>query len=198
MRLGRNSGWSHGCDPPTHCRLGRALTLRFVTLAVRSLSRLTKWCSTRQVLLVKRCLRVLTTRVSRAPPVLRRLSWPPRVRVIQLAIGAVALCSVSGFGHRCLKQARVSVDTCKERRATHEHVCGSIEFPFCFVLVRWSKQVKCGSASPFCVVSAAQGLSAQILFRLGEVGPPCSCHVLFGRKGLGRSRKRSPVTVSSP
>ena len=30
--------------------------------------------------------------MSRAPPVLRRMSWPPRVRVIQLAIGAVALC----------------------------------------------------------------------------------------------------------
>ena len=79
------------CDPPTHGRLGRALTLRFVTLAVRSLSRLTERCSARQFLLVKRCLRVLTTRVSRAPPVLRRMSWPPRVRVIQLAIGAVAL-----------------------------------------------------------------------------------------------------------
>ena len=100
-----------------------------------------------------------------------------------------ALCWFLRFGHRCLRQARVSDDTCKERRPRHEHVCGSIEVPFCIVLVRWSGQVKCGSASPFGVVSAAQGLSAQVLFRFGEVGPPCSCHVLFGRRGLGRSQK---------
>ena len=37
-----------GATAATHrptCRLGRALTLRFVTLAVRSLSRSTEWCS---------------------------------------------------------------------------------------------------------------------------------------------------------
>ena len=93
------------------------------------------------------------------------------------------------FGHRCFRQARVSDDTCKERRTRHEHVCSSIEFPFCIVRVRWSRQVRCGSASPFGVVSAAQRLSAQVWFRFGEVGPPCSCHVLFGRRGLGRSQK---------
>ena len=140
-------------------------------------------------LLVKCCLRVLTTRVSRAPPVLRRMRWQPKVKVIQLAIGAVALCWFLRFGHRCLRQARVSDDSCKERRPRHEHVCSSIEVPFCIVLVRWSGQVTCGSASPFGVVSAAQGLSAQVLFRFGEVGPPRSCHVLFGRRGLGRSQK---------
>ena len=78
-----------GATAATHrptCRLGRALTLRFVTLAVRSLSRSTEWCSARQFLLVKCCLRVLTTRVSRAPLDLTRLSWRPRMRVLQLTI----------------------------------------------------------------------------------------------------------------
>ena len=74
------------------------------------------------------------------------------------------------FGHRCLRQARVSDDTCKERRTRHELVCSSIDSPFCIVLVRWSGQVRCGSASPFGVVSAAQGLSAQVLFALVRSG----------------------------
>ena len=52
-----------------------------------------------------------------------------------------ALCWFLRFGHCCLRQARVSDDTCKERRPRHEHVCGSIEVPFCIVLVRWSGQV---------------------------------------------------------
>ena len=71
------------------CRLGRALTLRFVTLAVRSLSRSTEWCSARQIVMVRCCLRVLTTQVSHAPPDLGRMSWRPRGRVVQHAIGTV-------------------------------------------------------------------------------------------------------------
>ena len=102
-----------GATAATHrptCRLGRALTLRFVTLAVRSLSRSTEWCSARQFLLVKCCLRVLTTRVSRAPPVLRRMSWRPRERVIQLAFGTV--CTLLSLGVWApLPQA----STCKRR-----------------------------------------------------------------------------------
>ena len=185
MRLGKKSGWSHGCDPLTHCRLGRALTLRFVTLAVRSLSRVTEWCTP-----------VFTGQVLPARTDYTSVTCAACSKTNEMATHSEsyscdwcgALCWFLRFGHCCFRQARVSDDTCKERRPKHERVCGSIEVPFCIVLVHWSGQVRCGSASPFGVVSVAQGLSAQV-FRFGDVGPQCSCHVLFGRRGLGCSQK---------
>ena len=41
--MGKKSGWSHGVIHRPTCRLERALTLRFVALAVHSLSRATVW-----------------------------------------------------------------------------------------------------------------------------------------------------------
>ena len=135
MRLGKKSGWSHGCDPPTHCRLGRALTLSFVTLEVRSLSRLTEWCSARQFFFTGQVLPARThyTSVTCAACSMTSEMATPSKRS-SACDWCGALCWFLSFGHRCLRQARVSDDTCKERRPRHEHVCGSIEVPFALFL----------------------------------------------------------------
>ena len=192
--MGKKSGWSHGCDPPTHCRLGRALTLRFVTLEVRSLCRLTEWCSARQFLLVKVACAYWLHECQ-----VRRLfydEWDsnPRWKLFSLRLVRCTLL-VFRFGHRCLRQARVSDDTCEERRP--RHVCSSIEVPFCIVLVRWSGQVKCGSASPFGVVSCPKAFCSSFVshwWGRATVLVPCP----FRKKRSWALSERSPVTVSSP
>ena len=86
VRLGKQSGWSHGCDPPTYLPFGTSthIEIRDVggTFSV-SFNGMVQ-CTT---VFTGPVLPARTDYTSvQAPPDLRRMSWRPRVRVIQLAI----------------------------------------------------------------------------------------------------------------
>ena len=97
-----------------------------------------------------------------------------------------------------MEQSHVSVDTQKRRETRHVHDCVSFEVSFKLRSCPLVGQVEAVALLLLCVFCAGQELSAQVCFSFGEVGPPCSRHVLFRREGLGRSRKDPPVTVSWP
>ena len=69
-----------------------------------------------------------------------------------------------------MERSPVSVDTRKRRRKPGTYmVAFPLEFPFCFVPVRWSGQVRCGGAFPsLCILRWPRGSLLKFVSRLVE------------------------------